>query len=512
LSTAAVITPTQGLRVAVIAPSPTNPRKTFDKETLAELTDSVRRHGVLQPVLVRPWSGAKPRGWNGDATPLYELVSGERRLKAAKAAGLEEIPGLVRELHDDEVLEIQLIENLQRNDLHPLEEAAGYRQLMAAKYDAARIAERIGRSVKYVYDRVKLLNLTKAAQQAFTGGEFSAGHAVILARLSPEDQERAMADPRGGLFTAEETRGLFTAEEDAASKEADYDDPGPRKPVSVRELQAWVNQHTKLEADQVEPMLFPASAITLNLAAEQLEKVVRITHDAMTPEEAKDGPRVILGRSWKRADGLQGSKECELSVIGMIVIGPGRGQALRVCINKKRCGVHWGENIKATKKREKEVAKAGGTGEDREALRVKKIKEEQARRVADEARWRKAEPAILDALAAAVKKAPAGAAGVLGGIILKAVDEYLLYGGIRTKAAKHVPMGKSAEDLVRHLAFALVRRDVADHYDQQFSGDSARRLAIAKGLGVDVKKIVDQVAPLTEAPKAKAAKKAKKAA
>jgi len=484
-----------GVRVAtnMIAPSATNPRKNFDQSALEELASSISRHGVLQPVVVRSWPASR-KPPKGTPEPLYELVVGERRWRAAQLAGLEAIPATVREMADAEVVEVQIVENLQRADLHPLEEADGYRQLMAKGHDVARIAEQTGRSVKYVYDRVKLLSLTKAAQRAFLAGDFTAGHAVILARLKPADQERVMNDP-DALFTDE--RLLFTPdEEDERLLES-------RKARSVRELQGWVDEHVKLEAAQADPMLFPDTAATLKAATDEKEKVVRITHEQMTPEDAKDGPRPILGRSWKRADGQRGSKQCEHSVIGMVVIGPGRGEAMRVCVDKKHCTVHWGDLIKAAKKREKEVAKAGATGEDRDALRRRKNEEEQARQKAEALRWEKATPGILEALAAAVKKLSAGAGGKLGKIVIETLTESVYLQDPKA-VSKLMPPGRTAEDLVRHVAFVSLACEVEDSYGRQ------QFVKGAKELGVDVKRILDAAAPAAaDAPQAKA-KKAKR--
>ena len=481
---------TLAVQVDFIVPSPTNPRKAFDKETLDELAASIRKHGILQPVLLRAWpAGRKPPKDFPDAPEAgFELVVGERRWRAARLAGLQAIPATVREMTDAEVVEVQVVENLQRTDLHPLEEADGYRQLMAKGYDVGRIAEQTGRSVKYVYDRVKLLSLTKAAQGAFLAGDFTAGHAVILARLKPADQERAMKED-GALFTDE--RLLFTPDEDDDM----LGDREPRKPRSVRELQGWVDEHVRLEAAQTDPMLFPDTAATLKAATDEKEKVVRITHEVMTPEDAKEGPRPILGRSWKRADGQRGSKQCEHSVIGMIVIGPGRGEALRVCVDKKRCTAHWGDLIKAAKKREREVQKAGGTGEDREALRRKKEAAEQAKVQAWTQQWNRARPDMLKAIAAALKKAPVGAGSFLGKRHLAFYMDTVWLEPEEKKYLALVPSGKTGEELLRHLAFIDLISDSKESYGggQAFIGD-------AKAIGVDVREILATAAPPPEKP------------
>lgn len=176
--------------VVRIFPSPTNPRKHFDEAALAELADSIGRHGVLQPVLLRP----HPK----HAAGHFEIVAGERRWRAAKAAKLAEIPATVRELSDAEVVEIQVVENLQRQDLHPLEEADGYEALLkcqhpdGAPYTVEEIAAKVGKSKSYVYQRMRLAAITGKAREGFTTGQIDAARALIIARLpDPEDQDEA---------------------------------------------------------------------------------------------------------------------------------------------------------------------------------------------------------------------------------------------------------------------------------------------------------------------------------
>ena len=169
--------------------SPSNHRRTWGD--MDELTESVRRQGVLQPVLARP------------AGEGFELVFGHRRFRAAKKAGLTEIPAMVREMGDLEVLEAQVVENLQRQDVHPLEEAEGYEQLLAQKeraYTVDDIAAKVGKSKAYVYGRLKLTALCPAARKAFyERGELSASVALLIARIPvPELQEKALEEVLGG--------------------------------------------------------------------------------------------------------------------------------------------------------------------------------------------------------------------------------------------------------------------------------------------------------------------------
>lgn len=155
-----------------ITTRPEQPRKLFADEALDELTQSIKEHGVLQPILVRP----KKNG--------YEVIAGERRFRAAEKAGLKEIPAIIKELTDHEAAEIALVENLQREDLTPLEEAQAYKQLMDRfSYTQETVAEKIGRSRAYVANMVRLLALPEPVLILLNSGELSVGHARALLGL-----------------------------------------------------------------------------------------------------------------------------------------------------------------------------------------------------------------------------------------------------------------------------------------------------------------------------------------
>jgi len=178
---AAQLCQSQALRIAEIHPSPTNPRKTFPEDEMAEMVASVKRHGVMSPILVRPWPAAY--AFEGDA-PKYELIAGERRYRAAKAAGLEYISGTVRDLDDHETLELQIIENLHRKDLNELEEAEGYEMMIKRySYTAEQLAEKIEKSKAYIYARLKLTALCEKAREAFRNGLLDASRALLIARI-----------------------------------------------------------------------------------------------------------------------------------------------------------------------------------------------------------------------------------------------------------------------------------------------------------------------------------------
>lgn len=193
-SAAALAKPTlQMIALGALVPSSTHiqemRRARFDDNLLKELAISIKAVGVLQPILVR-LSQASGRA------DRFEIVAGERRFLGAKKAGLPEIPATVRELSDEQVLEVQLIENLQREGLHELEEAEGYEELMKLKkVDADAVADMVGRSKSYVYKRAKLLALCPEARKAFYAGEMDASTALLIARIpGAEFQKRAMKE------------------------------------------------------------------------------------------------------------------------------------------------------------------------------------------------------------------------------------------------------------------------------------------------------------------------------
>lgn len=188
--------------LGLIEPSPTNPRKHFDEVKLAELAKSVGKHGVLQPILVRPWPAEYPS--QRETRPTYELIAGERRYRAALLAKRETIPVTVRELDDREVLEIQVIENLQREGLTELEEAEGYALMMRDyRYTADELADKIGKSRAYIYGRLKLTALCEAGRKEMRAGRLVASVALLVARIPGAAlQERAIAEVLNG-YTGE---------------------------------------------------------------------------------------------------------------------------------------------------------------------------------------------------------------------------------------------------------------------------------------------------------------------
>jgi ParB/RepB/Spo0J family partition protein len=215
----------QEIPLRSIQESKTNPRRQFDEAKLAELAGNIRQHGVLQPILVRPLPDGEP--------DQYELVAGARRYRASKLAGRETIPASIRELTDTQCLELQLIENLQRADVHELDEARGYAALMQLQpdtYTVETLAEKIGRSEKYVYARLRLNHLVDEVQQAFYAGKLTVAHAFEIARLQPNDQKRALQE----CFPQHRTVAAIAKDQRAEA-------------VTVRELRRWIEREIHLD-------------------------------------------------------------------------------------------------------------------------------------------------------------------------------------------------------------------------------------------------------------------------
>ncbi|MBQ6878212.1 MAG: ParB/RepB/Spo0J family partition protein [Oscillospiraceae bacterium] len=173
---------TSTIRLSEIEPNLSQPRKEFDEEALNELADSIAAHGVLQPLLVRPMK-------NG----MYQIVAGERRWRAARIAGLSEVPALIRELSDEETDKVALIENLQREDLNAVETAEGYRRLMD-KYGMTQeqLSEAVGKSRPAVANTLRILNLPKEILPLVSSGKLSAGHAKAILS-APEEKREELA-------------------------------------------------------------------------------------------------------------------------------------------------------------------------------------------------------------------------------------------------------------------------------------------------------------------------------
>ena len=217
------------IKISEIEPNREQPRKEFDSEALSELADSISQHGVLQPLLLRPL-----------LTGGYRIVAGERRWRAARMAGLTEVPAVVREMSDTEEMLFALIENLQREDLTPLEEARGYRTLIDAQdFTQEEVSQAVGKSRPAITNALRLLNLPEDIQQMLENGEITAGHARTLLSFKREE------DMRLGAKRAKE--GASVRELEALAKrlnqQKDAPEQKPRKNQYFEEAQLAVGEY-----------------------------------------------------------------------------------------------------------------------------------------------------------------------------------------------------------------------------------------------------------------------------
>ena len=202
------------LPVKQVYPRPLNPRKTFDEKALGELAASIRTHGVLQPIVVRLRAGGRKPG--------HEIIAGERRWRAAALAHLTEIPAMVIVADDKAALELMVVENLQRDDLAPMDEAEGYRQLHEQHgYTIDDLADRIGRSHGYVHNRLRLLQLPQELRDHVSAGHLKPTIALLLLAVPPESMKEAAETVMGCALNPDPKS---------------YDDP----PMTVRQAQGYL--------------------------------------------------------------------------------------------------------------------------------------------------------------------------------------------------------------------------------------------------------------------------------
>jgi ParB family chromosome partitioning protein len=320
------------------------------------LAESVKARGVLQPILVRPSTAGG-----------YEIVCGERRWRASKTAGKDRIPARIVNLNDGEALELSVIENVQREDIHELDEALGYKALIKQDpvlYTVETIAAKVGRSPSYIYQRLKLAELTPDLQKAFYEGKVTAGHAQEIARLQPKDQERALQECFPGHST---TRSILK-------------DKDPR-PISVRELRDWIQREIHLSLanaafDVNDPNLLPTAGacttcpkrsgsnpllfadtikrpdvctdrecfntkvgalveLRVKQSEEAGEKPVRVS-DTFRFYGHKAKPGVLYPSDFNEA---KAASECPTTTAAVVVDGKEAGRRLYVCTNRK-CPTH----------------------------------------------------------------------------------------------------------------------------------------------------------------------------
>ena len=202
------------LPISQVETCSSQPRKRFDDESLQELADSISQHGIIQPLTVRKLSSG-----------YYQIIAGERRWRAARLAGLQEVPVIVIEADDRKAAELAMIENLQREDLNPMEEAAGFQSLIESYHmTQEEAAQRVGKSRSAVTNALRLLGLTSSVRKLVEEGKLSAGHARALVPLSPSLQESAANAIVSGGLSVRQTEALVKRLS-AEKKEAQAKDP-----------------------------------------------------------------------------------------------------------------------------------------------------------------------------------------------------------------------------------------------------------------------------------------------
>jgi ParB family transcriptional regulator, chromosome partitioning protein len=341
-----------------IRESTTNPRRVFDETKLREFADNIRLHGVLQAILVRP----APDGEDG----AYELVAGARRFRASKLAAKSTIPATVRDLSDSECREIQLIENLQREGVHELDEGIGYRSLIDLKpdfYTVETIAAQVSRSPSYVKGRISLTDLIQPIQTAFYDRKLTIAHALEIARLQPKDQERALME----CFPGHRTSGSILKDRKAEA-------------LTVRQLREWIEREIQLDLKNASfdtedanllpaagactacpkrtgnnPLLFPEirnkslctdpTCYQAKVQAFVQLRVEPLVKGGQTPVQISESPswqvrskalNTLYEGQYRRADR---AGECPHTQAGVIVDGRKAGTILHVCTDEN-CKTH----------------------------------------------------------------------------------------------------------------------------------------------------------------------------
>ncbi|MGN0643218.1 MAG: ParB/RepB/Spo0J family partition protein [Huintestinicola sp.] len=220
----------QTLRLSEIEPNKMQPRKDFDEAAIASLAESIREHGLIQPILVRPMNNGM----------TYQIVAGERRWRACRMLGLDEVPVIIRELDDFETSQIALIENVQRSDLNPVEEAAAYKELMETYHMTQEVlAKTVGKSRSAIANSVRLLALPEAVQEMLKNGDITVGHAKALGSINDEKLMIETAERAAkGLLTVRQIEKLAAVINDASSGGQAEKSPADR---------ALTNYYTEME-------------------------------------------------------------------------------------------------------------------------------------------------------------------------------------------------------------------------------------------------------------------------
>lgn len=208
------------LRVSQIEPNRNQPRKQFSEEAVTSLAESIREHGMLQPILVRPYIDGQ-----------YQIVAGERRWRAARMLGLDEVPVIIKDITDIEAMQMALIENLQRENLNPIEEATGYKRL-SEEFNMKQddIAKTVGKSRSSIANMLRILTLPEEVREMLVNGEISVGHAKALLSIDDEEvQIEAARRAKDGSFTVRHIEKLAQS----LAENTEETEEKPQKPVKI---------------------------------------------------------------------------------------------------------------------------------------------------------------------------------------------------------------------------------------------------------------------------------------
>lgn len=285
--------PPQGERsvpTATLVPNPRNPRRHFDEGDLAGLSASIRTHGVVQPILVRPKDGEEGR---------FEIVAGERRWRAAQAAGLREVPVVVRPIGDRESLEIAIIENVQRSDLNAIEEAEAYRMLTEEHgYTQSDLADALGKSRSHVANTLRLLKLPSSVQRMVMGGELSAGHArTAISVKNPEGFARRVAERgltvREAEKLARKDLGVERPKNDSGAKRNPQDRASAPVPSAAGDADTAALEALLSDALGMPVAIdLPSNGGSLHVAYGTLERLDELCRLLQMAGEHPGGPRI----------------------------------------------------------------------------------------------------------------------------------------------------------------------------------------------------------------------------
>jgi ParB family chromosome partitioning protein len=258
----AIKPPVRGLAIEKLEPGPFQPRTSFNADSLAELVDSVRSRGILQPLLARP---------HPKTAGQYQIIAGERRWRAAQLAGLHEIPVLVRDLSDQDAMAASLVENLQRQDLNPIEEADGFRRLIEEfGLTQEQLGSAVGKSRSHIANAIRLLQLPPSVRIELQNGRLTSGHARALL-MHPDPEEGARIVIARGL-SVRQTEALATAKP-APPTARESAEPDPERLALERDLSERLGLHVKIGFDG------RGGSVTISYRnLEQLDSLIAVLH------------------------------------------------------------------------------------------------------------------------------------------------------------------------------------------------------------------------------------------